>query len=101
MKRYCLMAVTVLSLGSAAAYAQNTNNVGMPWEALRAATRGTYEELPNSAQKIEPFKVFDNVYYVGLDTIGSYLITTSDGLVLMDTTYADTADFILENVKKL
>ncbi len=100
MKRYCLLAVAALSLATPAAYAQN-NNVGMPWEALRAATRGTYEGLPNTAQKIEPFKVFDNVYYVGLDTIGSYLITTSDGLILMDTTYPDTADFILENVRTL
>lgn len=101
MKRLCLLALMALSLGIPAAHAQNNNNVGMPWEALRAATRGTYEGLPNAAQKIEPFKVFDNVYYVGLDTIGSYLIHTSDGLILMDTTYADTADFILENVTKL
>ena len=83
------------------AAAQNNNNVGMPWEAVRAATRGVFEDLPPAAQKTEPFKIFDNVYYVGLETIGSYLITTSDGFILIDSTYAETADLVLDSVRKL
>ncbi|MEO1994046.1 MAG: MBL fold metallo-hydrolase [Planctomycetaceae bacterium] len=32
-----------------------------------------------------PFRIFDNVYYVGGQLFSSYLIQTSDGLILIDT----------------
>ena len=54
-----------------------------------------------SVQKTEPFKIVDNVYYVGLETVGSYLIPTSEGLILLDATYADTADLVLDSVRAL
>src|SRR5687767_4790424 len=69
----------------------NNNNVGMPWESLRAGVLAKWDDVPRTAQKTEPFKIFDNVAYVGLETVGAYLITTSDGLILLDSTYADTA----------
>ena len=48
-----------------------------------------------------PFKVFDNIYYVGTDHVSSYLITTSDGLVLIDATNAKSVDGVLENIRKI
>ena len=48
-----------------------------------------------------PFKVFDNIYYVGTDHVSSYLITTSDGLVLIDATNAKTVEGVLANIRKL
>jgi metallo-beta-lactamase class B len=48
-----------------------------------------------------PFKVFDNVYYVGTDHVSSYLITTSGGLVLIDATNAKTVDGVLTNIRQL
>jgi len=51
-----------------------------------------------------PFKVFDNIYYVGTDHVSSYLITTagpSGPLVLVDGTSAKTVDGVLDNVRKL
>lgn len=48
-----------------------------------------------------PFKVFDNIYYVGTDHVSSYLITTSDGLVLIDATNAKTVDGVLANIRQL
>lgn len=54
------------------------------------------------AVKIQiPFKVFDNIYYVGTTHVSSYLITTSDGLVLVDATNATTVDGVLANVRQL
>ena len=35
-------------------------------------------------QKVPPFKIFDNVWYVGPGYVSCYLITTSDGLILID-----------------
>ena len=67
-------------------------NLRAPWGATRQdATRN-----PRT-----PFKIFDNAYYVGLQTVCAYLITTNSGLVLIDTTYADTADAVLTSVRTL
>ena len=33
----------------------------------------------------EPFKMIDNVYYVGTDGLASYLITSPQGHILVDT----------------
>ena len=35
-------------------------------------------------QKVPPFKIFDNVWYVGPGYVSCYLITTSAGLILID-----------------
>jgi len=112
MKRHvCLAAILALTVGASLGLAQgrgqgagsggNNNNAGMPWEALRAGMLVKWDDVPRSQQKTEPFKIFDNVAYVGLETVGAYLITTSDGLILIDATYADSADHVLESVRKL
>jgi metallo-beta-lactamase class B len=33
----------------------------------------------------DPFQVFDNLYFVGIGEVASYIISTSDGLILIDT----------------
>ena len=48
-----------------------------------------------------PFQIFDNVYFVGNEAVSSYLITTSDGLVLIDTTNALMVDRTLDNIRQL
>src|SRR5215510_5231613 len=37
------------------------------------------------AQYIEPYKAFDNVYYVGVCWVSAWLIKTRDGAILIDT----------------
>jgi metallo-beta-lactamase class B len=105
MNRYCVVLLgidVVLTVGRSFLDAQtNDNAAGMPWEATRAAAFKRFEGLPMTAQKTEPFKIVDNVHYVGLETVGSYLIPTSEGLILLDATYADTADLVLDSVRKL
>jgi metallo-beta-lactamase class B len=41
----------------------------------------------NNAQPATPFKMFDNLYYVGLDFVCAFVIQTSDGLILVDTLF--------------
>lgn len=106
-----LVGIIAVTIGTASVVAQgrgqgaggggNNNNAGMPWESLRAGVLVKWDGVPRTAQKTEPFKIFDNIAYVGLETVGAYLITTSDGLILLDSTYADTADHVLESVRKL
>jgi metallo-beta-lactamase class B len=36
-------------------------------------------------QRMEPVKLFDNLYYMGYTDIGAWAITTSNGIILLDT----------------
>ncbi len=51
---------------------------------------------------IEPFKLAGNTYYVGITGQGSYLITTSEGHILIEQPYnQDVGDKILASIQKL
>ena len=41
--------------------------------------------MANWVKPIEPFRVIDNIYYVGTNGLGVYLITTPQGQILIDT----------------
>lgn len=46
----------------------------------------------DSAASVPPFKIFDNLYYVGNSFVSAYLLRTDKGLVLIDALYGkDTA----------
>jgi metallo-beta-lactamase class B len=49
----------------------------------------------------EPFKILGNIYYVGGQNIASYLMTTPQGHILMDTGMPRMARTVLANVEKL
>ncbi len=55
----------------------------------------------DSAKTVPPFKIFDNLYYVGIDWVSSYLLTTDDGLILIDALYRNYPAHILQSVKAL
>ena len=60
------------------------------------------EERNNEAlQRVPPFKVFDNLYYVGVGYTGSWLITTTEGLILLDAVDQRYADHVVASIKKL
>ena len=40
-----------------------------------------------TAKAVPPFKIFDNLYSVGLDFVNAYVIQTSGGLILVDTLF--------------
>ena len=45
---------------------------------------------PRPMQKVEPLKVFDNLYYVGFEQVGTWTIDTGAGLILLDTLMLST-----------
>jgi metallo-beta-lactamase class B len=47
------------------------------------------------------FKIMGNIYYVGTDDLGSYLITTPDGDILINSDFDDTVPEIKASVEKL
>ena len=46
-----------------------------------------------------PFQITDNVWYVGTTQVGSHLIDTGDGLVLLDTGWPNTLYLLLESIR--
>ena len=50
-------------------------------------------------QMVEPFQVFDNVYYVGPGYVSVWLLETSDGLILFDGAEEPYVDHILEGIR--
>src|SRR4029079_17289490 len=52
-------------------------------------------------QKVAPFKIFDNVWYVGPGYVSCYLIKTSAGAILIDAS-EETAmtDHVIDSIKK-
>jgi metallo-beta-lactamase class B len=55
----------------------------------------------DSARKVTPFKIFDNLYYVGNDQVSSYLLTTGDGLILIDALYGNYTKDLIQSVRDL
>lgn len=51
----------------------------------------------------EPFQVFDNLYFVGIGEVASYVIETSEGLILIDTMWDNDGylDYHLGNIRKV
>jgi metallo-beta-lactamase class B len=110
MKRCGLIATIVALLLTASAWAQEGNDAGTAiargaaqanqnkWNA-KSPWGKTERSGPIELQKKAPFKIFDNVYYVGLQTVSAYLVTTSDGLVLIDSGYGRTADWLLDSIR--
>ena len=49
----------------------------------------------------EPFRIIDNVYYVGTDGLASYLITSPQGHILVDTVMPDATSQTKASIEKL
>jgi metallo-beta-lactamase class B len=51
----------------------------------------------------EPFKVFDNLYFVGQGEVASYVITTDAGHILIDTLWdlPGYTEYLLNNIRKV
>ena len=54
-------------------------------------------------QAMEPFQVFDNLYFVGIKAVASYVIETSAGLILIDTLdgFEGFTDYLLDNIREV
>lgn len=68
-----------------------------------AATHRMPEDLNRwltdpAIQCIKPYRVFDNVWNVGLKWVSAYLIDTGEGWVLIDTTHEPFVDHLIENI---
>ncbi len=58
---------------------------------------------PLEDYQLEPIKVFENLYYVGFNDVGAWVIPTSDGIILMDTlnSTAEARDVLVPGIEKI
>jgi hypothetical protein len=50
---------------------------------------------------VKPFRAIGNIYYVGAEGVASYLITTPQGHVLLDSGFAETVPRIQDSLNQL
>ena len=60
------------------------------------------DDHPDRTAPVEPFKIVDNIYFIGeYVQAASYLITGSDGHIIIDTAYDESVPIIANNIRKL
>ena len=53
-------------------------------------------------QRVPAFRAFDNLYYVGVGWVGAWLVTTADGLILIDAVDRPAhVDHLLDGVRRM
>lgn len=66
------------------------------------ATVAVAQTLPPSwVRPIAPFKVADNLYYVGSEGLSAWLITTKQGHILIDAPMEQNVDLVEANIRAL
>ncbi len=52
-------------------------------------------------QRVAPFQVFDNLYYVGAEWVAAWLLVSDQGLILFDALYGDLTDIAVDGIREL
>ena len=107
MKRLLLALLSALLIALGAAACGGDGTAPVPDEALEADVAVSAEGeddgwgLRNDpvAQRVEPFQIFDNLYYVGIEWVSSYLLVTTDGLILIGSLYGDFIDNAIDGIR--
>jgi metallo-beta-lactamase class B len=84
-------------LSVCAALMAQTPKVMMPEDLFRRNI-GTQEQLN---KQFPPHKIVGNLYYVGTESLGSFLIVTPAGNILINSDYERTVPVIRDSVEKL
>src|SRR5579863_9835694 len=79
------------------------------WLALTLGVQSVFGQLSDrpaglseaTAKAVPPVKMFDNLYYVGIDFVCAYVIKTSQGLILVDTLYLPFENHTIDSIKEL
>ena len=68
---------------------------------LPARAQSFGPERPEWTTPIAPFRIADNLYYVGSKDLASYLVVTPAGDILINSSYERTVPFVRDSVEKL
>lgn len=69
---------------------------------LTLLSQAVNAQTPESwTRPIDPFRVVGNIHYVGTEDLGSWLIATDEGLILLDAPLEENAPLLLSNIRRL
>src|SRR5436309_10608338 len=104
----CLVAVVIVSAGPHTLHAQGQPPPDHPAITIRGQTytprsilarnMGTTEDQSTA---FPPHKIIGNIYYVGTRTLTSFLVTTPQGAILINSTYERNVPVIQKSVEQL
>jgi len=104
----CILGAAAVLSDRDAVLAQNTPPPDTPAVVVKGVTYTPRSILARNmgseADRLEqfpPYKVAGNIYYIGTKTLSSFLITTAQGHILMDTTYEKNANVLAKSVADL
>src|SRR4026207_92072 len=72
-----------------------------PGMAISYASRVTPARDAEFQKSLEGFKIFDDLYHVGVGTVSTWLIPTSAGLIMIDSSQEPYVDHVLDNIRNL
>ena len=52
-------------------------------------------------ERVAPFQVFDNLYYVGAKSVSAWLLESDQGLILFDSLYGELTDLAIDSIRAL
>jgi metallo-beta-lactamase class B len=94
--RKLLLGFVLVALCAPPVLAQNKRT--MTPDELSRLTTGTPEQ---ARRAFPPHKIVGNVYFVGTEIQGSFLVTTPDGHILINTNFEESVPVLRESVEKL
>ncbi len=59
------------------------------------------EPVASDSQRIAPFQVFDNLYYVGARDVSAWLLESDQGLILFDSMNHERVDYAIDGIREL
>jgi len=75
--------------------------VGCVWFAAPSQRLREEDFLSDMNQPVPPVQIIGNIYYVGTNGVSSFLITTPDGHILLDSGFNQSVPLIRDSVTKL
>ena len=100
-----LIALGALACGGGEAAPQAADDAAeadaMPAEPAESSDPEGADPNDPVAQRVEPFQIFDNLHYVGIEWVSCYLLVTTDGLILIDSLYGDHIDTAIDGIRSL
>ncbi len=93
-----LFVSTALVLGAPSVLAQGDEIPRLMPEDLFRRNIGTPAQLD---ARFPPFRIIGNIYYVGTESLASYLVNTEDGHILINSSFERTVPLIQESVEEL
>ncbi len=68
---------------------------------LAVSTRSSFAQPKGWNDPFPPYRIMDNVYYVGTTELASFLIVTPEGNILMNSNYESSVPVIRASIEKL